>query len=103
MILAGRMVIPPEQARHWMDLGHQLGLGRSRADDGRASRPARNGLTAVAIVDRNERAEDTKRVSATRWYASIGPITDEGVAFGSDTATGMTPMAHRVAGMLAFQ
>jgi hypothetical protein len=35
------------------------------------------------------------------------PITDEGVAvggaFGSDTATGMTPMAHRVAGVLAFQ
>jgi hypothetical protein len=28
---------------------------------------------------------------------------DEGVAFGSDTATGMTPMAHRVAGVLAFQ
>jgi hypothetical protein len=32
-----------------------------------------------------------------------GPITDEGVAFGSDTATGMMPMAHRVAGVLAFQ
>jgi hypothetical protein len=35
------------------------------------------------------------------------PITDEGVAvggaFGSDTATGMTPMAHCVAGVLAFQ
>jgi hypothetical protein len=30
------------------------------------------------------------------------PITDEGVAFGSDTATGMTPMAHRVAGVLAI-
>jgi hypothetical protein len=32
----------------------------------------------------------------------IRPITDEGVAvggaFGSDMATGMTPMAHRVAG-----
>ena len=38
---------------------------------------------------------------------SLRPITDEGVAvggaFGSDTATGMTPMAHRVAGVLAFQ
>ena len=38
---------------------------------------------------------------------AIGPITDEGVAvggpFGSDTATGMTPMAHRLAGVLAFQ
>jgi hypothetical protein len=60
MILAGRMVIPPEQARHWMDLGHQLGLGWSRADDGRASRPARNDLAPVAIVNRNEHAEETK-------------------------------------------
>jgi hypothetical protein len=60
MILAGRMVISPEQARHWMDLGHQLGLAWSRADDGRASQPARNDLAAVAIVDRNERAEDPK-------------------------------------------
>jgi hypothetical protein len=37
----------------------------------------------------------------------IWPITDEGVAvggaFGSDTATGMMPAAHRVAGVLAFQ
>jgi hypothetical protein len=35
------------------------------------------------------------------------PITDEGVAVGgafdNDTATGMTPAAHRVAGVLAFQ
>ena len=31
------------------------------------------------------------------------PITDEGVAFGSDTATGMMPIAHRVAGVLAFR
>jgi hypothetical protein len=34
-----------------------------------------------------------------------GPITDEGVAVGgafdSDTATGMMPIAHRVAGVLA--
>jgi len=30
-------------------------------------------------------------------------ITVEGVAFGSDTATGMMPMAYRVAGVLAFQ
>ena len=38
---------------------------------------------------------------------SLRPITDEAVAvggaFGSDTATGMTPMAYRVAGVLAFQ
>jgi hypothetical protein len=40
-----------------MDSGHQLGLGWSRADDGRASRPARTGLALVAILDRNERAE----------------------------------------------
>jgi hypothetical protein len=59
-ILAGRMVTPPEQARHGMDLGHQLGLGWSRADDGQASQPARNDLTTVAIVDRNERAEETR-------------------------------------------
>ncbi len=26
------------------------------------------------------------------------PITDEGVAFDSDTAAGMTPIGHRVAG-----
>jgi hypothetical protein len=26
------------------------------------------------------------------------PLTDEGVAVGSGTATGMTPMTHRVAG-----
>jgi hypothetical protein len=35
-------------------------------------------------------------------HPSMGPITDEGVtiggAFGSDTATGMTPMAHGVTG-----
>ncbi|MGH3542282.1 MAG: hypothetical protein ACRDRT_02685 [Pseudonocardiaceae bacterium] len=30
-------------------------------------------------------------------------ITDEGVAFDSDTATGMMPVAHRVAGVLAFR
>ncbi len=40
-------------------------------------------------------------------FEDLRPITDEGVAvggaFGSDTATGMTPMAHRVAGVLAFQ
>jgi hypothetical protein len=34
-------------------------------------------------------------------------ITDEGVAvggaFASDTATGMMPFAHRVAGVLAFR
>jgi hypothetical protein len=34
-------------------------------------------------------------------------ITDEGVAVGgafdSDTATGMMPVAHRVAGVLAFR
>jgi hypothetical protein len=39
--------------------------------------------------------------------AVIWPITDEGVAVGgafySDTATGMMPMTHRVAGVLAFQ
>jgi hypothetical protein len=40
-----------------MDLGHQLGLGWSRADDGRASRPARNDLAPVAIVNRNEHAD----------------------------------------------
>jgi hypothetical protein len=28
------------------------------------------------------------------------PITDEGVAFDSDTATGMMPAAQRVAGVL---
>ena len=28
------------------------------------------------------------------------PITDEGVAFDSDTATGLMPVAHRVAGVL---
>src|SRR4029450_3766117 len=43
-----------------MDLGHQLGLGWSRADDGRASRPARTGLAPVAILDRNERAEGSQ-------------------------------------------
>ena len=36
-----------------------------------------------------------------------GPITDEGVAVGgafdSDTASGMMPVAHRVAGLLAFR
>jgi hypothetical protein len=40
-------------------------------------------------------------------HGRMGPITDEGVAvggaFGSDTATGMMPAAHRVAGVLAFQ
>ena len=32
------------------------------------------------------------------WH--LGLITDEGVAFDSDTATGMMPVAHRVAGVL---
>jgi hypothetical protein len=40
-----------------MDLRHQLGLGWSRADDGQASRPARNDLAPVAIVNRNEHAD----------------------------------------------
>jgi hypothetical protein len=35
------------------------------------------------------------------------PITDEGAAVGgaldSDTATGLMPIAHRVAGVLAFR
>jgi hypothetical protein len=35
-------------------------LGWSRADDGRASRPARTGLNPVAVRERNERAKDTK-------------------------------------------
>jgi hypothetical protein len=42
------------------------------------------------------------------WLAGVWRlITDEGVtvgsAFGSDTATGMMPVAHRVAGVLAFR
>jgi len=32
-----------------------------------------------------------------------GLITDEAAAFDSDTATGMMPVAHRVAGVLAFR
>jgi len=44
-----------------MDLRHQLGLGWSRADVGQASRPARNDLAPVAIVDRNEHAERYQR------------------------------------------
>jgi len=39
-----------------------------------------------------EMARDFRRVS---W-----PITDEGVAFDSDTATGMMPAAQRVVGVL---
>jgi hypothetical protein len=31
-----------------------------------------------------------------------GPFTDEGVAFAGDTATGMMPVAHRVAGVGPF-
>ena len=42
------------------------------------------------------------------WNAlAMRPITDEGVAvggaFASDTATGLIPVAHRVAGVRSFQ
>src|SRR5919106_6870282 len=61
---------PPEQARRWMDRGLQLGPGWSRADVGRASRPARNDLALVAIVNRIERADERQggswRQAATR-------------------------------------
>jgi hypothetical protein len=49
MILTGRMAPPPKRhgpAWAW----YELDLGRSRPDDGRASRPARNGLGPVKIV-----------------------------------------------------
>jgi hypothetical protein len=81
MILAGRMVIPPNK-RRWMDLRPQLGLEWSRTDVGQASRPARNDLAPVAIVDQNEHAERYQRdfckqagtrqsgvVDATGWWA----------------------------------
>jgi hypothetical protein len=54
MILAGRMATPSEQARLYVSQGHELGLGRSRADDGRVARSARKDLDLVAIVNRNE-------------------------------------------------
>ena len=42
-----------------------------------------------------------------RELPEMGPITDEGVgvggAFDSDTATGMIPVAHRVAGVRSFR
>jgi hypothetical protein len=50
-------------------------------------------------------------VAVDRWIGGCVPvrrlITDEGVAVGgvfdSDTATGMMPVAHRVAGVLPFR
>jgi hypothetical protein len=45
------------------------------------------------------------RHESARFHASLrvtGPITDEGVAFDSDTATGLMPIAHLVAGVRSF-
>jgi hypothetical protein len=53
------------------------------------------------------RADHAKGVSCHQGMLTsvYRPITDEGVAVGgafdSDTATGMMPVAHRVAGVLA--
>ena len=79
----------------------QLGLGWSRADDGRASRPARTGLAAVAIMNRNERTDATQgscnrlvrvnvprrpragtvgRSRHTRWGPAQGPSGPPGFA-----------------------
>jgi hypothetical protein len=49
--------------------------------------------------------EDFPAVFRCRQTSSTGKnlrsIADEGVAFGGDTATGMTPVAHRLAGVIA--
>jgi hypothetical protein len=63
-------------------------------------------VPSVSLVDLvDERIELPHQLESSERNSNhdCRPITDEGVAFGSDTATGMMPAAHRVAGVLAFQ
>jgi len=61
----------------------------------------------VTVVDRDRHRDIETWARDLDGLWPIRLITDEGVAVGgafdSDTATGMMPVAHRVAGLLAFR
>jgi hypothetical protein len=78
--LRKRLHAPPTRTKTVADMPNSGPLG-----DARASLGPRHGK------DPTGRHLDIK-----------GLITDEDVAFDRDTATGMMPVAHRVAGVLAF-
>jgi hypothetical protein len=73
-------------------------LGWSRADDGRASRPARTGLITVALSDQNEHTSATEatinQLSASTALGVLG-LKGSGVGDTQDRASSSTERATR--------
>ena len=87
------------------DLHELVSAGHGRSSGGLVAggtaRPGRRSMKTgrpYLASSQSTRARAIRPLPSAHW-----PITDEGVAFDSDTATGMMPAAHRVAGVLAFQ